>query len=495
MRIFRMACCGLLACLCGCQMAPRFAAPAIALPDQFSAQGVWRQARPDFGDGQPGAWWRVFDDPKLDGLMQRLLSQNLDLAQAASRVDAAREMARAAGAGLWPSASLRQSVQRDRTTGELAFQFAGGRSRNQIFNVIELQYEVDFWGRVRNRRSAGRARAEAAQADWHQALVLLQSDLAARYMELRTQDAQIELLKRTAQVREHAVKLAQLRQQRGDIAAIDVAQAQTDLLETQAEAIGLERRRMQLEQTIALLLAEPPGQFRIAAEAWRPSAITLPRALPAELLQRRADVLSALREVEALNAEIGVARAAYFPSLTLGLRGGTQTSFWQSVGDQNASVWGLGPLALDWPLLRGGLVRAQHRLSKVRYEQGVLAYRQSVLRAVGEVEDALGSWQIVRRQLEMQRRTQQQAALALQLAQKRYDSGLVAFFEVLDAQRTELRAQRELTRLEGESQAIAVLLIRALGGGWKASLSQASKAPSVGIRPPLKAPPSVAPRV
>jgi multidrug efflux system outer membrane protein len=457
----------LLVLLVACQLEPASRNVAPALPEKFSSDGIWREAKPESSTGQGDDWWKWFNDAALDGLMRKLRSQNLDLMQAASRVETATQTARAAASGLWPSASLRQSVQRDRSTGELQFQFAGGRSRNQIFNVLELQYEVDFWGRIRSGRNAAGARAEAARADWHTALVLLQSELAMRYFELRAQDAQIELLKRTVAVRQHAVELAQLRQRRGDIADMDVAQARTDLSETQAEAIGLERRRLQLEQAIALLLAETPGRFKIAAQPWKQRSLGPPRSVPSELLLRRADVVSALWQVKALNAEIGVARAGYFPSLSLSLRAGTQTSFWQSIGDQNASVWGLGPLALDWPLLRGGRLRAAHRISKARYEEGVAAYRQAVLRAMGEVEDALGSWDILQRQRAMQEQTQQQATRALEMAQKRYDSGLVAYYEVLDAQRTLLRSQRELTRLQGEVQLLGVLLVKALGGGWK----------------------------
>jgi outer membrane protein, multidrug efflux system len=260
--------------------------------------------------------------------------------------------------------------------------------------------------------------------------------------------------------------MAQKRFTQGDIAQMDVAQAETDLAETQTEAIGLERLRAELEHAIALLLGRIPSQFILPAAPLSGVPPALPKSVPSTLLERRPDIAAAELEMAALNAEIGVAKAAYFPTVNIGLRGGTQTSFYELMDNNSSRIWGLGPAAVEWPLLRGGRVRATHEATKARYEQGASAYRQTVLTAMRDTEDSLSALDVLHRQSAVQGVTVASAAKALDLAQKRYDSGLVAYYEVLDAQRTLLRAEREFTRLNGGLFLATVMLIKALGGGW-----------------------------
>lgn len=449
----------------GCNLAPKYQPPETALPTEFKTQGPWRTAKP--GDDQPrGEWWRHFADARLGQLMQEAEKASPTLEVARQRVVVAKAQARADKAGLFPSATLRNSAQRDRTTGTMAFQFAGGRTRTTLLNTLDLQYEIDFWGRNRNLGRAGNARAEAADAGLQSARLGLLSELAMNYYALRVQDSQIALLNRTVAVRQRTADLARKRLAQGDIAQMDVAQAETDLAETQAEAIGLERGRAELEHAIALLLGRVPGEFSLPASPLTGSPPSLPRSVPSALLERRPDIAAAEREMAALNAEVGVARAAYFPSLTIGVRGGTQTSFYELMDNHSSMVWGLGPAAVEWPLLRGGQVKAGHEISKARYEQAAAGYRQAVLTAMRETEDALSGLEILSRQSAAQDTTVASATKALELAQKRYESGLVAYYEVLDAQRTQLRAERESTRLKGELFLATVMLVKALGGGW-----------------------------
>jgi multidrug efflux system outer membrane protein len=228
----------------------------------------------------------------------------------------------------------------------------------------------------------------------------------------------------------------------------------------------LEKRRAELEHAIALLLGTTPSQFSQPAHEISGTPPAVPVSVPSDLLERRPDIAAAERQMASLNAEIGVAKAALFPSLSIGVTGGTQTSYLWKIGDAQSRVWGLGPAAVEWPLLRGGGVRANIEATKARYDQAAASYKSTVLGAMRDAEDALSGLAILKRQTAAQEATAASARRALELSQKRYDAGLVAYYEVLDSQRTLLRAEQEATRLRGESYLACVLLIKALGGGW-----------------------------
>ncbi len=448
-----------------CNLAPKFRKPEVALPTSFKTSGPWRTATPR-DESSRGNWWGLFGDARLNALMQQGEKGSPTLELAMHRVTEAKALARADRAGLFPFVTLGGSALRNRGSGNMQFQFAGGRTRNTLGASLDFDYELDFWGKLRNQSRAGASRAEAEQADYHSALLGLQSELALNYFALRAQDAQIALLRRTAQVRRKTVELASMRFAQGDIAQIDVAQAETDLSATEAEAIGLEKRRAELEHAIALLLGTTPSQFNQPAHAISGAPPTVPASVPSDLLERRPDIAAAERQMAALNAEIGVAKAALFPSLRIGVTGGTQTSYAWKLADAQSRVWGLGPAAVDWPLLRGGGVRANIAATQARYDQVAAVYKNTVLSAMRDAEDALSGQAILQRQAVALEATAESARRALALSQKRYDAGLVAYYEVLDSQRTLLRAEQEATRIQGERHLACVLLIKALGGGW-----------------------------
>ena len=456
----------ILLLLPACNLAPKFLVPKPDLPTEFKTDGPWRTARPR-DEAARGNWWSLFNDSRLNKLMKQAEAGSPTLQLAMSRVTEAQALARADRANLFPFVSLNGSAQRNRGSGNLQFQFAGGRTRNTLGAVLDFSYELDFWGRLRNQGRAGAARAEAQEADYHNALLGLQSELAMNYFALRAQDAQIALLRRTVALRKRTVDLTRTRFEQGDIAQIDVAQAETDRSATEAEAIGLEKRRTELEHAIALLLGTTPSQFSLPTIEIGGTPPTVPSSMPSELLERRPDIASAERQMAALNAEIGVAKAALFPTLSIGVTGGTQTSYFWKLADAPSRVWGLGPGNIEWPLLRGGGVRANIEATKARYDQSAAAYKQTVLGAVRDVEDALSGLAILKRQSAAQYATVTAARQALDLSQKRYDSGLVAYYEVLDSQRTLLRAEQEETRIRGERFLTAVMLIKALAGGWR----------------------------
>ncbi|MFO1482316.1 MAG: efflux RND transporter permease subunit [Verrucomicrobiaceae bacterium] len=454
-----------LVLLPSCNLAPKYFAPKPKLPTEFKTDGPWRTAKPR-DEATRGDWWGLFGDAKLAALMKQAQAGNPTLELAAHRVTEAQALARADRAGLFPFLTLNGSALRNRGSGNLKFQFAGGRTRNVMGSTLDFSYELDFWGKVRNQARSGAAKAEAEQADYQNALLGLQSEVALNYFALRAQDAQIALLKRTVELRRQTVDLTRKRFTQGDIAQIDVAQAETDLAATEAEAIGLEKRRAELEHAIALLLGKTPSEFSLPALEISGSPPSVPASVPSDLLERRPDIAAAEREMAALNADIGVAKAALFPSLRIGLTGGTQTSYLWKIADAQSRVWGLGPGSVEWPLLRGGGVRANIAATQARYDQAAASYKGTVLGAMRDVEDALSGLEVLKRQAAALATTAAAARQALDLSRKRYESGIAAYYEVLDSQRTLLRAEQEATRIQGERFLAAVLLIKALGGGW-----------------------------
>ena len=453
--------------LAGCNLAPAPPALEPVLPAHYSSDGPWRPASPA-DDGPRGAWWKVFGDSRLAGLLAGVATANPDLEAAAKRVEEARALARADDAALFPFLSGTGAVHRNRSSGTLANNFAGGRTRTSVRLTLDFDYELDLWGRVRNQARASSERAEAVEGDRCSAVLSLQGEMALDYYALRSQDAEIDLLIRTVALRQRTVQLAKARFKQGDTAQIDVAQAETELASTQSESIGLERRRRELLHALARLQGLVPGQFDLApipmdAEAQPP---TIPSSVPSQLLERRPDIAAAARRVAAANAEIGVARAAWFPKISLRANGGGESSAVSLLTSAASRVWILGP-DLDWPVFEAGRRRAEVEAAKARCEVAGAEYRSIVLQAVGEVEDALSALEVLRRQSMAQQATVGAAQRTVDLAQKRYDSGLVPFFEVLDAQRTLLRSQQEATRLQGERFAASVILVKALGGGWE----------------------------
>lgn len=448
-----------------CNVAPSYLVPKPKLPTEFKTAGPWRTAKPR-DDAHRGHWWSLFGDAQLNALMKQAEAGSPTLELAAHRVTEAQALARADRAGLFPFLALNATETRSRGSNTLKYNFAGGRTRNIMGATFDFNYELDFWGKVRNRGSAGVARAEAEQSDYQSALLGLQSELALNYFAVRAQDAQIALLKRTVALRKKTVDLARTRFAQGDIAQIDVAQAETDLAATEAEAIGLEKKRAELEHAIALLLGTTPSQFSLVPDETKGAPPSIPTSVPSDLLERRPDIAAAERQMAALNAEVGIAKAALYPSVSIGATVGSQTSYAEKVGNAASRVWGLGPVAFNWPLLQGGGVRAKIDAAQARYDQAAASYKSTVLGAMRDAEDALSGISILQRQSAAQDVTVASARKALDLSQKRYESGLVAYYEVLDGQRTLLRAEQESTRIQGERFLAAVLLIKALGGGW-----------------------------
>lgn len=450
--------------LAGCNFAPRASLPKVDLPANFKTSGPWRVAAPN--DHAPrGHWWRLFGDSRLNDLMARAEASSPTLQAAIHRVDEARALARADRAGLFPFLGLNGSARRNQSSGALQNSFAGGRATTRFRATLDLDYEIDFWGKLRGRAAAGTAAVGGAEADFRQALLTLQSELAMNYHALRAQDSEIALLKQAIDLRAKARELAAARFRQGDAAQLDVAQAETEWNAARSEAIGLEKKRAELEHAIALLLGDTPSGLSLAANPLADEPPSITASVPSDLLERRPDIAAAERRMAEENALLGVARAALFPSVKIGMSGGSESSLIEKLGSTASRIWGIGP-EIHLPIFDGGKLRAEAEAQRARYLQASDAYRATVLRAMREAEDALSGLDVLRRQSAVQSQTVASAQQTVDLAEKRYASGLVAYFEVLDAQRTLLRAQQEATRIQAEQFLSAVLLVKALGGGW-----------------------------
>jgi multidrug efflux system outer membrane protein len=341
---------------------------------------------------------------------------------------------------------------------------------------------VDLWGRVRRRFESAHADAQASLADFYNVLLTLQSDVAQNYFSLRSLDAEIATVASTVDLRHEQVRLVRSRLEGGIGSELDVAQAETELATTEAELASLAQQRDKLENAIAILVGENPSSFKLAALEnpnlnWNPLPPEIPAGLPADLLERRPDVAQAERQLASANARIGVAKAAFFPVVTLTGSGGYLSGDVESLFNWDSRVWSIGP-SVSLPIFAGGRNRANYKSSQSAFAEATALYRQQILVAFGEVEDSLSGIRHLAVQSEAQQRAVTNARRAQELAADRYRSGIVAYIEVVDASRDALTAERANAQLAGQRLIASVQLIKALGGGWTEQQILASAAPS-----------------
>jgi len=335
---------------------------------------------------------------------------------------------------------------------------------------LDLSYEIDLWGRVRRSFQSARADAQASLAAFHNVLLTLQADVAQNYFAIRALDAEIATVTGTVNLRKEQVRLVRSRFEGGIGSELDVARAETELATTEAEAASLAQRRNELENAIAILAGANPGAFKLSAlgdanTKWNPQPPVVPAGLPAELLERRPDVAEAERQLASANARIGVAKAAFFPVLSLTGSGGYVSGDIDSLFNWESRTWSIGP-SLSLPIFAGGRNRANYRRSQAAFDEVVARYRQQVLVAFSEVENSLSGIRHLVQQAVAQQRAVANARRAAELATDRYRSGIVSYLEVVDASREALQAERANAQLAGQRLIAAVQLIKALGGGW-----------------------------
>ncbi|HEX4119521.1 MAG TPA: efflux transporter outer membrane subunit [Verrucomicrobiae bacterium] len=447
---------------------PDYRPPTNSFPQSYKAVelGQWKIGSPL--DGVPkGRWWEIFGDAPLNDLESWASQANQGLKAAVARVDQARATARVARADLLPSLNLDPSYNRQRYTPNESPSY-GALTANTWQTPLDLSYEVDLWGRVRRGFESARADAQGSFAAFGNVLLTLQADVAENYFRLRALDAEIATVSATVGLRHEQVALVRSRFRGGIGNDLDIARAETELATTEAEAAALAQQRAELENALAILAGSNPASFHLAATGanhWKPLPPEIPAGLPSDLLERRPDVAEAERQLASANAKIGVAKAAFFPVLTLTGSGGYLSADVDTLFNWNSRTWSIGP-SLSLPIFAGGRIRANYRRSRAAFEESVANYRQQVLVAFGEVEDSLSGIRHLADQSSAQERAVTNSRLAANLATDRYRSGIVSYIEVVDAEREALQAERDDARLTGQRLIAAVQLIKALGGGW-----------------------------
>lgn len=448
--------------LAACSMAPDYHPPETAAPAAFKEVAGWTAAQPM--DAAPrGAWWEAFGDPVLNDLEARAEKASPTLAAALARYDQARAAARVEASDLIPTISAGADAGRRRVSGN-RFQGNGNAvTYNDYVAGGSLDYELDLWGRIRNSVTAARADAQASEDDLASARLSLQALVADAYARLRGLDAQAALLRQSVEAFDRAYNLTATRRKGGIASGMDVNRARTTLSNARAQISAVANERAATEHEIAALIGAVASDFSIAPQDSLPQMPTIPAGTPSELLQRRPDIAAAERRIYAANARIGVAKAAYFPSLTLGLTGGWETTRGDLIRSPN-SFWGLGPLSALVTLFDGGRRNAQVKISRAEYDELAAAYRETVLGAFRQAEDAIAANRHLAAQSVDQRDAAQAAERTSRIAYSRYRDGASDYLEVVTAQTDALEAQRAFLAVETDRMRASIALVRAMGG-------------------------------
>jgi NodT family efflux transporter outer membrane factor (OMF) lipoprotein len=460
--------------LFGCEVGPNYVRPPAETPAAYKEGVPFKPAVPQ--DQEPrGNWWEVFKDPKLDALIVQVEINNQTVKAAEARVREARALTQQARAALFPLVSANASATRSGSrSGNASVDSAGnvvvqrGGVGNNYNVSLDVSWEIDLWGRIRRTIEAGEATAQASVADLESAKLLAQAQLAEDYFLLRVQDAQIRLLNDTVAAYQLSLKLTNNQYAVGVAARADVAQAETQLKSTQAQAIDAEVQRAQLEHAIAVLIGKAPADFSIASEIVPSEFPPIPTGLPSELLERRPDIAGAERRTAAANAQIGVAQAAFFPSLTLSATGGFQSSVLSQLFSLPSRYWSLGA-DLAQTIFDAGLRRAQTDQAIATYDENVANYRQTVLGGFQEVEDNLAALRILEQEAAVQDEAVKAARESLAITLNQYRAGTANYLAVVVVQAVALSNERTALGILGRRLTASVALIQALGGGWNAA--------------------------
>ena len=390
---------------------------------------------------------------------------------AAARVRQARAIARISEADLFPTVNFDPDAQRNRQSANRAAQ-PGSTVRDYTANrfrvPIDMAYEIDFWGKMRRASESAVARAQAAQYGYQTIALTMAGDIAQNYFALRSLDAEREILRNTIALRKKGLELARSRYRGGITSELDVTRGEAEVAATEAELIGIGKRRAELENAIAVLIGKLPSEFTLAEQANNTNVPKIPIGLASELLQRRPDIAEAERQLAARNAEIGVAKAAFFPAIRLTGQAGFESADLSDIVRGASRIWTAG-IGVVLPIFEGGRNKANVERANAAFDENLAQYQGRVLIAFQEVESALAGLRILAEQSAAQSRAVVSAQKSAQISISRYKAGLVTYLEVVDTERTTLANQRLIAQLAGQRMVNSVALIKALGGGWQAS--------------------------
>jgi NodT family efflux transporter outer membrane factor (OMF) lipoprotein len=456
-RVVAPACAVLL--LAGCSLAPPYDVPP-AFKEAPAADSMWLPAAPA-DELDRGAWWQLFGDAQLSQLVEQVEVSNQNVAAAVAAYTQAQALVREQRASLFPSLALDAGATR-----------AGGSGAQSTGNAFHLTFnaswEPDIWGKLQLAVTSAQASAEASAANLAAARLSAQAALATDYFALREADNEIALLKSAVEAYQRALRITQNQYDVGIAQRTDVLQAQTQLETTQANLVSMVGQRARLEHAIALLIGKPPAEFTLPAGPWNANVPTVPLVVPSELLQRRPDIAAAERNVAAANAQIGIARAAYFPSLGLSGSAGAVGIALPALFDVSSSLWSVG-LSVAQTLFDAGATKARVEGTYAAREVAIANYRQTVLAAFQAVEDQLATIRSLAEQEGARRAASEAADRTEQLTLNQYLQGQVPYTTVVTAQVTALNARQALSQLMSSRQAAVIALIQAMGGGFEAA--------------------------
>jgi NodT family efflux transporter outer membrane factor (OMF) lipoprotein len=450
----------------GCMVGPKYTKPSVPMTPAYKETDGWKVAQP--GDSLPrGQWWEIFGDPELHALAEEVAAANQNLKIAEARLRQARALVRFNRAALFPtiSASAGASSVRESANQPFVSPSAVTGSSGDILFSLDMSYEIDLWGRVRRTVAAARNEAQATAADLETARLSLQAELVMDYFELRAADAQKQLLDETVKAFEAALRLTTNRLQGGAAPKSDVAQAQTQLDTTRAQATDVTVQRAQFEHAIATLIGKPPADFSLPPRPLDTRPPDIPVGLPSQLLERRPDIAAAERRVAEANEQVGIAKAAYYPTVMLNASVGFEGSSFGNVLNASSLLWSVGA-SITQTIFDGGRRRATSDAARASYDATVAAYRQTTLTAFQQVEDNVAALRILEQEAQQQRRAVQSAQESLQLFTNRYRGGVDNYLQVITAQTVTLTNQRTEIDILRRRMGASVLLVKALGGGW-----------------------------
>ena len=456
--------------LSACAVGPSYHKPSVETPSAFKEAPPegWKTAQPRDA-ALRGKWWELFGDPALDELEERVSVSNQTLAQAEAQFRGARAAVAAARAGLFPTVTAGAQVTTSRPSAGRSDASSSRSGTATVYQVpVDFTWEADLWGRVRRQIEANAASAQASAADLEAVRLSLQAELAVDYFQLHGLDEQRRLLDTTVADYERALQITVNRHDQGVASGADVAESQTQLETARAQAIDLGVARAELEHAIAILTGRPPSDLTIPPAPIASAPPLVPAVLPSELLERRPDIAAAERRVAAANAEIGVATAAYFPSLGLSASAGFESTTLGKLLSLPNRFWSLGP-SLIATVFDGGRRRAGVAQAEASYDATVAAYRESVLAAFQGVEDNLAALRILSDEATQQAAAVAAAERSLALTRNRYQAGIATYLEVITAENAAFVNRRAAVDLRVRQMTASVNLIRALGGGWTAA--------------------------
>ncbi|AOF88012.1 efflux transporter, outer membrane factor (OMF) lipo, NodT family protein [Hydrogenophaga sp. RAC07] len=450
--------------LAGCATALPSLPTSVEAPPQFKEQASqaeqWTTVQPAEAQSR-GTWWKAFNDPVLDQLVERAGSGNTGIQEAAARLAQARALVRGAQADRAPQIGVGAAA--DRGAGANT---AGGSAPATLLQTgLSLSYEPDLFGRLSRAQDAAALDAQSREALLQSTRLLVQAEVAQTYLALRATDTERTLIQDTATAYADTLRLTQRRFEAGDVAELDVIRIETELAATEAEVIALDRARAELEHALAVLLGEPASGFALTSDTAVRTLPVIPAGVPATVLARRPDVAAAQASLLAAQARVGVAQAAWFPSVSLTGAAGFASPELGDLFKWSARAWGVGAL-LSMPLFDGGRREAGVQGSQAQFDVAAASYRGQVLNALREVEDQLSALRLLQQQSLAQGRAVSAAQRASAISETRYRNGLVSQLELLDARRNELLNRRQAQRVEAAQQQATVRLVRALGGGW-----------------------------